>query len=148
MTQYASEIGPPDSHKPHGAHGEQGDHGGHPDHGDPLVAYLVVFVSLMVLLVLTVVVYKIPFEKIADGQFAFLNTVISLLIASTKAVLVMLVFMHLRHSTKLTWVIAAAGFVWLFIMISITFSDYLSRGAIKEAMTQPLDKQAIHAPEH
>ena len=125
-----------------------GDHGGHPDHGDPLMAYLVVFFSLMGLLVLTLVVYTIPFEKIANGQFAFMNTLIALLIASTKAALVMLVFMHLRHSTKLTWVIACAGFVWLFIMISFTFADYLSRGAIHESMTQPLDKQVIHMPEH
>src|SRR4051794_33601321 len=130
----------------HAAHAH-GDHGGHPDHGDPLMAYLVVFFSLMGLLVLTVVVYTIPFEKIAHGQLAFMNTLIALLIASTKALLVMLVFMHLRHSTKLTWVIALAGFVWLCIMISFTFADYMSRGAIHESMTQPLDKQAIHMPE-
>jgi cytochrome c oxidase subunit 4 len=135
---------PDKAHAPH-AHG---DHGGHPDHGDPLMAYLVVFVALMVLLVLTLVVYTIPFEKIANGQFAFMNTFIALLIASTKALLVMLVFMHLRHSTKLTWVIAGAGFVWLCIMISFTFADYMSRGAIHESMTQPLDRQVIHVPEH
>src|SRR5437867_2434050 len=103
------------------------DYDEHHEEIDPLGAYLTVFFTLMGLLVLTLIVYTIPFEKIADGEFAFMNTAIALTIACTKALLVMLVFMHLRHSTRLTWVIASAGFIWLFIMISITFSDYLSR---------------------
>jgi caa(3)-type oxidase subunit IV len=94
-------------------------------HPDELGAYLKVFTALMVLLAATVGAYYIPFEKvhIGDHDLGFVNTVVALTIATIKASLVMLVFMHLRHSTKLTWVISAAGFVFL---------DYQSRGTIKE----------------
>jgi caa(3)-type oxidase subunit IV len=112
-------------------------HGG-AAHGDPLNSYLVVYFTLMGLLILTVCVYFIPFEKIGQGEFSFMNTAIALTIACTKALMVMLVFMHLRHSTKLTWVIAAAGFIWLGIMIVFTFADFQSRTMIPEAMKQPV----------
>ncbi len=103
------------------------------EHIDPLGAYIKVFVTLMVLLVITVGAYFLKFDEWWGPQWGFLNTMIALIIASIKAFLVMLVFMHLRHSTKLTWVIAAAGFLWLCIMITFTFGDYLSRRAIPEA---------------
>jgi cytochrome c oxidase subunit 4 len=51
-----------------------------------------------------------------------------LAIACTKALLVVLFFMHVRWSTRLTWVVAASGFFWLLIMFTITMSDYMSRG--------------------
>jgi cytochrome c oxidase subunit 4 len=111
------------------------DYDEHHEEIDPLRAYIFVFVALMALLGLTLVAYTIPFEKVPPaGTFDFMNTVIALTIAVTKALLVMLVFMHLRHSTRLTWIIASAGFIWLFIMICFTFSDYLSRRAIPEAV--------------
>jgi hypothetical protein len=37
-------------------------------------------------------------------------------------------FMHVRWSTRLTWVVAASGFVWLLILFGLTMMDYLSRG--------------------
>jgi hypothetical protein len=51
--------------------------------------------------------------------------------------------MHLRHASKLIWVVAAAGFVWLIIMVTFTFSDYLSRRLISENTKEPT---AIVAP--
>ena len=51
-----------------------------------------------------------------------------LTIALTKAALVILFFMGVRWSSRLTWVVAASGFVWLLILFGITMSDYLSRG--------------------
>ena len=36
--------------------------------------------------------------------------------------------MGVRWSSRLTWVVAASGFVWLLILFGITMSDYLSRG--------------------
>jgi cytochrome c oxidase subunit IV len=109
---------------------------------DPLKSYLAVFVALMVLLGLTLLAYNIPFERWdfpgTKINMSFMNTVVALTIATIKALLVMLVFMHLRHSTKLTWIIASAGFLWLGIMISFTFADYLSRNAIPEAVKEPL----------
>jgi len=55
------------------------------------------------------------------------NTPIALLIATTKAVLVILFFMHVIHSTRLTWVVIIASFVWLGVLFVLTFSDYLTR---------------------
>jgi cytochrome c oxidase subunit 4 len=57
-----------------------------------------------------------------------LNNVVMLAIACTKAGLVVLLFMHVRWSTRLTWVVAASGFFWLLIMFGLTMTDYLSRG--------------------
>lgn len=55
------------------------------------------------------------------------NIVVALLIAVTKASLVVWIFMGVRHVTTLTRLFVAAGLVWLFIMILITFSDYGTR---------------------
>jgi cytochrome c oxidase subunit IV len=102
------------------------------EHVDPLKTYIIVFVTLMLLLFLTVGAYFIPFEKLGE-QWGFLNTALALIIATIKASLVVLVFMHLRHGTKLTWVIASTGFLWLCIMITFFFADYLTRQSIPES---------------
>jgi cytochrome c oxidase subunit 4 len=60
-----------------------------------------------------------------------MNNVVMLLIAVIKATLVILFFMHVRWSTRLTWVIAMAGFFWLLILFGVTMADYLTRGWIQ-----------------
>jgi cytochrome c oxidase subunit 4 len=55
------------------------------------------------------------------------NTPIALVIATTKAVLVILFFMHVIHSTRLTWVVIIGSFVWLGVFFVLTFADYLTR---------------------
>ena len=55
------------------------------------------------------------------------NTAIALSIAVVKGLLVVLFFMHIRYGSRLSWVFAAAGFVWLGIMLTLTMSDYLTR---------------------
>jgi cytochrome c oxidase subunit 4 len=40
----------------------------------------------------------------------------------------LLFFMHLRYSSRLNWIIAAAGVIWLGHLILFTMSDYLTRG--------------------
>ena len=52
------------------------------------------------------------------------NPVIALAIATTKAVLVVLFFMHVKYSTKLTIV---AGIFMFLVLISMTLTDYISR---------------------
>jgi cytochrome c oxidase subunit 4 len=59
-----------------------------------------------------------------------MNAVVALTIACVKALLVTLYFMHARYSSKLTWVIIASGALWLGIMLTLTITDYLSRGAM------------------
>ena len=115
------------------------------DHGDELKTYVAVFATLIILLFLTYGAYFIPFEKMRIGEYHLdvMNTVIALTIASVKASLVVLVFMHLRHSTRLTWVVATAGIIWLGIMILFIFSDYLSRNTVREVVREAqVDSQA------
>ena len=83
--------------------------------------YFAVFGALIVLTVVTYLVALIDFHNDA------INTIVALAIAVTKATLVILYFMHLRYSPRLTWVVLASGFLWLAIMISLTLCDYLSR---------------------
>ncbi len=82
--------------------------------------YFMVFGALMVLTALTVAA--------ANFDFGALNDLIAMTIAVTKALLVILFFMHVRYGSRLTMLVVAAGFFWLGIMIVLTLSDYLSRG--------------------
>ena len=81
--------------------------------------YFVIFTTLVVLTVVTWSVAKLDLGK--------LNAVVALTIAVIKATLVVLYFMHLRWSSRLTWVFAGAGFFWLAIMVALTLSDYETR---------------------
>jgi cytochrome c oxidase subunit IV len=84
-----------------------------------LGSYFGVFAALMVLTTLTV---WAAFEHLGVW-----NTPVALTIAVTKALLVALIFMHLRYSPKLTAIVVAASVFWLAILIIITISDYLTR---------------------
>lgn len=85
-----------------------------------LATYLVVFAALMVLLVVTVAV---AFFVHAGN----LNLFIALVIATIKAALVMLFFMHVKYASRLTKIFVSAAFVWLAVLFAITFADYLTR---------------------
>ena len=56
-----------------------------------------------------------------------LNSIVALTVAVVKTLLVLLFFMHVRYSSRLTWVFAGAGLFWLLIMMSLTLSDVLTR---------------------
>ena len=83
--------------------------------------YLAVFFGLIGL---TMATTGIAFVDLGG----ILNIAVALTIAVTKAVLVALFFMHLRHSNRLTWAFAGAGIFWLGILVALTLSDYMSRG--------------------
>jgi cytochrome c oxidase subunit 4 len=57
-----------------------------------------------------------------------LNFPVALGIAIVKATLVILFFMHLKYSSRLTKLICGTAFVFLIILFGLTLSDYLSRG--------------------
>ena len=88
-------------------------------HVVPLRIYLTIFALLLVLTAVTVIVSGIDLGR--------MNTVVALTIAVTKALLVILYFMHVRYGTRLTWLVVSAGFVWLGILILFTMSDVLTR---------------------
>lgn len=89
--------------------------------------YYVIFAALMAGTILTV----LAAFKDLDHYFTGANTVVALTIAVIKATLVVLYFMHVRYSTKLTWVIVIGGFFWLAIMFGLTMADYVSRDEMK-----------------
>jgi cytochrome c oxidase subunit 4 len=89
-------------------------------HVAPPRMYYGVFLALMVGTALTVVV--------AFFDLGVFNNIVMLTIACIKALLVVLFFMHVRWSTRLTWVVASSGFFWLLILFGITMADYMSRG--------------------
>jgi cytochrome c oxidase subunit IV len=85
----------------------------------PKPTYYKVGAVLFVLMFLTIAMAYIDL-----GKF---NIVVALTIAIVKAVLVVMYFMHVKYNTKLVWIFAGAGFVWLVIMFAITMSDYMTR---------------------
>lgn len=91
--------------------------GGH--HVLPLGVYWAVFTALVVGTILTV--------WTATIDLGHMNVVVALLIASVKALLVILYFMHVKYSSKMVWVFAAAGFFWVVMMILFTMQDFVSR---------------------
>ena len=97
-------------HDPHAAHAV------HPT----LKVYYTVFAALMVLLIATVAVAEIDLEP--------WNFLVAAGIATVKALLIILFFMHVRYSEPLIWLVAGAGFFWLAILFALTISDYVSRG--------------------
>jgi len=82
--------------------------------------YYTIFASLLTLTAFTVAV--------AYADLGPLNNVVMLAVAVTKASLVILYFMHVRYSPKLTWLVIGTGFFWLGAMITLTLADPLSRG--------------------
>ncbi len=90
------------------------------DHVVSIKIYLAIFATLLVMTFVTV--------WVAFIDLGALNTVVALTIAVFKATLVALYFMHLRYSSRLTWVMAASSVIWLVILLVFLMSDYLTRG--------------------
>ena len=81
--------------------------------------YVTIFLALMAGTSLTV--------WAAFQNFGRFNIVIALAIATLKATLVVLYFMHARYSPKRTQLVIVAAVFWLAIMLTLTLSDYNTR---------------------
>jgi len=81
--------------------------------------YLAVFAALLLLTVVTVLVSYV--------DLGLWNTVVALVIASVKASLVALFFMHLKGETRLVWGFALFPIVFLVLIIFGTLSDTMLR---------------------
>ena len=88
------------------------------EHGGPKT-YTRNLIGLLILTVITVVV--------AGFDFGSANVVIALTIASLKASLVALFFMHLRWEKKINAIIAVAGFLFLGLFLLFSALDMKSR---------------------
>jgi cytochrome c oxidase subunit 4 len=80
---------------------------------------------LVALLILTLVTVSASFLDLGgpSGHVAF-----GLAIAILKASLVVLFFMHVLHSDRLTWTVVAVAVFWLGFFLSMTLTDYFTRG--------------------
>ena len=97
----------------------------HSEHIVPPRTYVLIYV---VLLICTYLTWQVAYFDL--GPF---NTVAALAIAVFKAVLVVLFFMHMKYSTRLTWAVVVGGLFWLGIMLALTMNDYLTRGYDRSA---------------
>ncbi len=82
--------------------------------------YYTVFATLMVLTAVTVAVAYIDLGPI--------NAVAAIVIACIKATIVVLYFMHVKFGTRLVRLTVIAGLYWMGILLTLTLSDYLTRG--------------------
>ena len=89
-------------------------------HVVPVRTYTAVFLALVALTAIT--------TAAAFVDLGPLNNVVALGIATLKATLVVLFFMHVKYSTRLTFLVVTAGLFWLIILIGLSLTDYLTRG--------------------
>lgn len=104
-------------------------------HITPLRIYLAVGISLIILTGITVAISFIHF-----GAF---NLVVAMLIASVKASLVAMFFMHLYYDNKLYAAIFSISLIFVSVFIILTMFDTLQRGKIDEIREKPIRENAI-----
>ncbi len=109
----------------HTEHVHENGHG-----GNEARTYLVTLVALLILTIITVGASYIDFGA---GNIA-----IALFIATIKASLVALIFMHLNHEKPINAVIAVAGFLFLGIFLLFTFLDFDSRVNFQPVNMKPV----------
>lgn len=94
-----------------------------PEHADhhiiTPVTYGIVYATLLVFTGITVLA--------AFKNLGILNPVVALAIACTKAVIVILFFMHVKYQSKLVKLTVMAGFFTFLVLITMTLTDYISR---------------------
>ena len=86
----------------------------------PIPVYVGVFLALIVGTIITTLVAYVDLGP--------LNIVVALTVAVCKATLVILFFMHVKYSPKLTKLVVVAGVFWLVILLTVTETDLLTRG--------------------
>jgi cytochrome c oxidase subunit 4 len=91
--------------------------------------YIVILLALLAGTALTVLASYADLGEwhIAPGLTLFWNPVVALAIATTKMLLVVLFFMHVKYSTKLTKLTVAAGFFMFLVLVGMTLADYFTR---------------------
>jgi cytochrome c oxidase subunit 4 len=98
------------------------------EHVVPVRVYALVLGVLLGLTALT--------TAVAYVDLGLASVVVMLTIAVVKATLVVLFFMHLRYSTRLTRVVVGAGIAWLLLLVVITASDEVIRLVLRPPLGQ------------
>ena len=91
----------------------------HEEHVVGPKVYGLIFAALLILTASTV-----GASYLEMGAF---NVVVALAIACIKAVLVVLFFMHVKYSSRLTKLTVAAGLFTFMVLITMSMTDYISR---------------------
>jgi cytochrome c oxidase subunit IV len=82
--------------------------------------YYGIWIALMILTVVT--------AKVAFIDLGPLNTVVALVIATLKATLVVLFFMHVKYtSEKMTKTVIISAIFWLGLLLILSLADFLTR---------------------
>jgi len=102
-------------------------------HIAPKKTYLLIFGALLAFTALTTGVAYIDLGK--------WNTIVALAIACTKGTLVVLFFMHVRWSPHLMRIVLLSALLWLAILITLTTSDFFTRGWTP--VPQPWESSAL-----
>jgi cytochrome c oxidase subunit 4 len=111
--------------KNHGAHADILDtpsDGRVHSHPGSLAFYVGIFVALCLLTLLTVGVASIPLGRA--------NLIVAVIIASIKASLVLLFFMHLRHDNQFNAMILVVAILFIGVFFAYTLNDTDHRGQV------------------
>lgn len=92
---------------------------GHYDHANDWKLYLGILIALLILTVVTV--------SAASFDFGSANVIIAVLIATCKATLVALFFMHLRHDSAVNAIIFLSSLLFLSFLLILCLIDIGSR---------------------
>lgn len=106
-------------HQEHHLHLTPSEPTHHEEHIVSPTVYLIIGGCLLILTATTAAVSYVDL-----GVF---NAVVALAIACLKMTLVVLFFMHIKYSSKLTKLTVAAGFFTFLVLITMTMTDYISR---------------------
>ncbi len=94
-----------------------------PEHAEHHVVtprtYIIVFITLLIFTGLTVVAAYVDLH--------IFNPIVALAIATFKAVIVILYFMHVKYQSRLIKMTVSAGFFTFLVLTTMTLSDYMSR---------------------
>jgi cytochrome c oxidase subunit 4 len=108
-------------------------------HISPLKTFLKVYGSLICLTLLTVATAK----NLNLGAF---NTVLAMIIATAKALIVMLWFMHLKYDTKLNRITIASAFFFLLVFFGFSAMDVFTRKNLQNISIDELKAKAAASP--
>jgi cytochrome c oxidase subunit 4 len=120
---------------PGGAQTAQYDTNHEDDHHHivPLTTYYKIFGALMVLLLITVGAAEFDFNERIGPSFAWMNIIVALAVAVTKAYLIVAYFMHVKFSSRLIALFSVAAYFFVAIMFLETYGDYFTRHWINNA---------------
>jgi len=90
---------------------------------EPSVSIKTYTFTWLSLLALTLITTLLGFVDL--GVF---NMVLAVAIATMKAAIIAAIFMHALFEAKLVKVVIAGGMVWFLILVTLTMSDYITRG--------------------